>query len=62
MRTTSKIITRTPKHSRFLRKPKADDVVIIKNHLITMDNESIKKALITSGIYDTNMKLTASFK
>ena len=62
MRKTSKIITRTPKQSRFLRKLKTDDVVIIKNHLISMDNESIKKALIDSGIYDTNMKLTASFK
>lgn len=43
MRKTSKMITRTPKQSRFLRKLKTDDVVIIKNHLISMDNESIKK-------------------
>jgi hypothetical protein len=44
------------------RAIKTLDTNVIKEHLSSIDNEFIKKALIASGIYDTNMKLTASYK
>jgi hypothetical protein len=30
--------------------------------LISLDNQAIKVALMASGMYDNNMKLTASFR
>jgi hypothetical protein len=38
------------------------DVTIIKKHILSLDNKAIKRALIANGIYDSNMKLTASFR
>lgn len=39
-----------------------NDTTVIKKHIISLDNQAIKVALIASGMYDTNMKLTASFR
>lgn len=39
-----------------------NDITIIKEHIISLDNESIKIALIAHGMYDSNMKLTASYR
>ncbi len=41
---------------------KVSDTTVIKKHMLSLDNEAIKKALILSGMYDNNMKLTASFR
>lgn len=38
------------------------DTTVIKTHMTSLDNEAIKKALIASGMYDSDMKLTASFR
>lgn len=38
------------------------DTVVIRKHMMSLDNEAIKTALIASGMYDSNMKLTASFR
>ena len=43
-------------------KKRVNDVTVIREHLLSLDNETIKKNLIASGIYDENMKLTASFR
>ena len=43
-------------------KKRVNDVTAIREHLLSLDNETIKKNLIASGIYDENMKLTASFR
>ncbi len=39
-----------------------NDTTIIKKHIISLDNQAIKAALMASGMYDNNMKLTASFR
>lgn len=41
---------------------KTNDIVAIKKHLSSIDNDEIKKALIANGIYDSNMRLTPSFR
>jgi hypothetical protein len=41
---------------------RTSDTTVIRNHMMSLDNEAIKTALITSGMYDSNMKLTASFR
>ena len=38
------------------------DTTVIRKHMMSLDNEAIKAALIASGMYDTNMKLTASYR
>ena len=54
--------TKTNSSINRTRAIKALDTNVIKEHLSSIDNEFIKKALIASGMYDTNMKLTASYK
>ena len=41
---------------------KVSDTAVIRKHLMSLDNETIKTALIASGMYDSNMKLTPSFR
>ena len=56
-----KIQTKSVKRTfRSIKKP--NDTAVIKKHIISLDNHAIKAALIASGMYDTNMKLTASFR
>ncbi len=52
------------KRKRFLGSSikKVTDITIIKKHMLSLDNESIKRALVANGMYDNNMKLTASFR
>ena len=38
------------------------DTTVIRKHMMSLDNEAIMTALIKSGMYDTNMKLTASYR
>ncbi len=40
------------------------DIEIIKESIIDImsDKESLKKTLIASGVYDKNLKLTASYR
>ena len=41
---------------------RVNDIEVIRDHILSLDNKTIKNALISSGIYDKNMKLTASFR
>ncbi len=41
---------------------KMDDTTVIKNHMFSLDNKTIRVALIASGMYDKNMRLTSSFR
>ncbi len=41
---------------------KTNDIAAIKKHLSSIDNDEIKKALIANGIYDSQMRLTPSFR
>lgn len=38
------------------------DSAVIRKHMMSLDNEAIMKALIKSGMYDSNMRLTASYR
>ena len=40
----------------------ATDTIMIRKHMMSLDNEAIMTALIKSGMYDSNMKLTASYR
>ena len=46
----------------FSSDKRTNDTAVIREHIISLDNQAIKAALIASGMYDTNMKLTASFR
>ena len=46
----------------FSSDKRINDTAVIRKHIISLDNQAIKAALIASGMYDTNMKLTASFR
>ena len=46
----------------FSSDTRTNDTAVIREHIISLDNQAIKAALIASGMYDTNMKLTASFR
>jgi len=50
------------KKRTFAHMKKASDTTVIRKHLMSLDNETIKTALIASGMYDSNMKLTPSFR
>ena len=38
------------------------DTAVIRKHMMSLDNKAIMTALIASGMYDSNMKLTASYR
>ena len=56
-----KIQTKSIKRT-FSSVKRPNDTSIIKKHIISLDNQAIKVALMASGMYDNNMKLTASFR
>lgn len=56
-----KLQTKSVKRT-FSSVKRLNDTTVIKKHIISLDNQAIKAALIASGMYDTNMKLTASFR
>ena len=41
---------------------RATDTTVIRKHMMSLDNEAIMTALIKNGMYDSNMKLTASYR
>ncbi len=55
--------TKPSKEKKVLKiKKRVDDITVIREHILSLDSETIKNSLIASGIYDKNMKLTASFR
>jgi len=59
-KTTSKNITAT----RAISKQKKTDIDIIRERLavVIADKELFREALIKSGVYDSNLKLTAAYR
>ncbi len=43
-------------------KKRVDSITAIRDHMLSLDNKTIKSILVASGMYDKDMKLTASFR
>ncbi len=55
--------TKIIKEKKVLKiKKRVDDITAIRDHMLSLDNETIKNILVASGMYDKDMKLTASFR